>query len=65
METQSFPIADEEKGKLNEVQENLRAQPIPDRLEDFFRSSRWSVWTACAFAALTGYCVGRALLQDK
>lgn len=57
METHNFPITEEEKWKLDIVEDELRARPVLQRTSDFLRGNRWAVLTACALAALTGYCL--------
>jgi len=62
METHTFPLAEEEKHKLEAVASDLRNQPIVKRAEDFLRSNPSWALTGAALVGLLATCVVTRLL---
>lgn len=57
METHTFPIAEQEKRKLDLVQSELRMQPMLTRAQDFMRSNTSWMWTAIALVGMVAGCL--------
>ena len=65
METHTFPLADEEKQKLEAVASDLRNQPILNRAQDFFRGNPSWILTGAALVGLVATCLVTRLLGRR
>ena len=65
METHTFPLAEEEKHKLEALESDLRNQPILNRAQDFFRSNPSWLLTGAALVGLVATCLVTRLLGRR
>lgn len=65
METQTFPIAEEEKRKLDALESDLRNQPKLARAEDFVRENSSLVWTGVALVGVVATCLVTRLIGRR
>ena len=65
METQTFPIAEEEKRKLEALESNLRNQPKLARAQDFVRENASLALTGVALVGVVAACVVTRLLTRR
>jgi hypothetical protein len=62
METQTFPIAEEEKRKLDGLESNRRNQPALVRAQDFVRENASLALTGVALVGVVAACVVTRLI---
>jgi hypothetical protein len=65
METHTFPIAEQEKSKLDRMQSELRAQPALKRAQDFFKTNSSWVWTGIALTSLVTGCIAARIFGRR
>ena len=65
METHTFPLAEQEKHKLDDVQIDLPKQPVSNRAHDFIRSNSSWMWTGVALAGVVATCVVTRMLGRR
>jgi hypothetical protein len=57
METHTFPLAEEQKHKLDDLRTELRNQPIVNHAQNFIRSNPSWIWTGVALAGIVATCM--------
>lgn len=65
METHTFPLAEEQKHKLDDLQTDLRNQPVLNRAQDFIRANPSWMWTGVALIGAVATCLVTRLLGRR
>ena len=65
METHTFPLAEEQKHKLDDLQTELRDQPAVTRAQDFIRANPSWMWTGVALVGVVATCLVTRLLGRR
>lgn len=65
METHTFPLAEEQKHKLDDVQQDLRNQPMVNRAQYLIRENPSWIWTGVALVGVVATCLVTRLLGRR